>query len=293
MTNQIFSPKRFADYFKLFIGENWKKLLTTTASLVGSLIVVQTLLPPLTGCYDPGQNFGPIDPMWHKSFVILWIMIFVSVVTWSGSLLLSYRSKNRRFSLLTLPASNCEKFLTYFLIYIIGIYVIFFFGMELGNYLRVWTAPLYAANDAIIQPLPLKYFLTFGRSYILEHRDGLTFSPEALEFSMIKMNTMIAITLGSLFILQSVFALCSTIWPKSGTRNGILVVVILLILSSILINLGRGIFFGGTPITERFDFYNYHDILLTIHCIGTAVICLILYGIAYLRFKELETINRW
>ena len=293
MTNQIFSPKRFADYFKLFIGENWKKLLTTTASLVGALIVAQTLIPPLTGCYDPGQNFGPLDPMWQKSVIILWIMLFVSVVTWSGSFLLSYRSKNRRFSLLTLPASNCEKFLTYFLIYIIGIYVIFFFGMELGNYLRVWTAPLYAANDAIIQPLPFKYFLTFGRSYILEHRDGLSFSPEALEFSIIKMNTMIAITLGSLFILQSFFALCSTIWPKSGTRNGILAAVTLLILSSILVNLGRSIFFPDIHITDRFNYQDYHDILLTIHCVGAGVICLILYGIAYLRFKELETINRW
>lgn len=286
MNNDIFSFSRFSMYVATFYGENRKKLLQTALSIVGVMIFFAAIIPIMKGTYAVPSTY---DRMWSREISLFWIFLFMFAFVGAAGTFISFVSKEKRIYSLTFPASNLEKFLTYILFFVIGIYVIFFIGYFVGDYLRVWTAPLYADSEATIEPMPLLYFLSFGDIY---YNDG------HYDYDSESVYIMRFMVFSSLLFLQALFVLFASIWPKHAKQRGLI--------SIVGINFGLGfIFYLGMKIV--LEMYGIHFIFRwedTLQDIGlntvlawgysmTFVIVTGLYLLSYKRFKEMETIERW
>ncbi len=286
--NNIFSLNRFGLYVCQYFGENWKKLLSMFGAIIGCYIFVTAILPALNGTYSIPNSFE--DPMHKTEVAALWAITFCYCAVTAGQAFQSYENKNRRFSLLTLPASSLEKFSTYLLFYVVLMLAICVLGIIFADYVRVWTAPLYAADGCCIQPLSLKTFFTFGQLEVYSSGDEMNISQirlQRVEFSI--MASVIGILL-----LQSFFFLTSSIWPKNGRVRGILCGIGILIAWGLLVSLGSHVFFPKyVSLAPRFEFETSFRNFMTISYATGIITILINYSIAYLRYRELETINRW
>lgn len=282
--NDIFSPSRFSNYVCLYAGENKKKLLQMLLVIVGILIFGAVIYPIFKGIYSGPTNY---DPMWDRETGMFWSFLFLSICIFSAYAFNSCDSKLKRISVLSFPVSSLEKFLTYLLFYCVAVYIVFIVGLVIADYLRVWTAPIYAAPGSTIAPMPLKYFLTFG------YENG-----GDIENTMIEM--MIAYS--ALITLQSFFFLAAAIWPKATFRKGFLSLI------GISIGFNTILFFSmrcakmiyGNILLFRFkDLFDNlgtiinFDTFINSGYIISSVLTLGMYILAYYRFKEMESIERW
>ena len=291
--NDIFSSTRFLNYVKLHIGENKKKLLQWILAIAGLMIFAAVIYPLIKGTYsypEPGE-----DPMWLKEMSIFWAFLFFLVMSTAASSFIAYDSKLKRISALAFPASTFEKFLSYLVIYGVGTYVIYFIAMICADYLRVWTAPIYAAPGCTIEPMPLKYFFSFGEDFTYRMLGGDV---------VVNKNTLLAcmVAFSGLLTLQAFFFLMASIWPKATFRKGFLSLIGMSIgLNTILFlsfNLALKIYgnvwvFRFRDMFRHLDQYiSFESFITSGYIIGT-VVSIGMYILAYYRFKEMETIERW
>lgn len=235
------------------------------------------------------------DPMWLKEMSIFWAFLFFLVMSTAASSFISYDSKLKRITALSFPASTFEKFLTYILIYGIGVYVIYFIGMIFSDYLRVLIAPIYAAPGCTIEPMPLKYFFSFGEGFTYKTSGG---------YEVANQNTLVACmaAFSCLISIQAFFFLMASIWPKATFRKGFLTLIGMSIgFNTILFfsfNLALKIY--GNVWVFRFkdifrnieDYISFETFITSGYIIGI-VASLGMYILAYFRFKEMESIERW
>lgn len=281
--NNIFSPLRFGLYIKQYAGENWKKLLQMVASIFGMFIILTTIFPLLKGTYSYPSH---VDGMWDFETTIFWCLLFVMAAATAATMFFNIDNKNKRISLLTLPASNLEKFLTVFLFSIIGFYIIFFAALIVADYARVLIAPIYAVPGAEIAHMPLKYFFTFGKVdedlQILDHSEEIVAGVRLVAFS-------------SLIILQAFYALAASIWPKNakirGTLAGICIIIGINLISYISIKICFP-YDNFMPKKPHFEDFNLNT-FITINYIVAIAITIGTYLLTYKRFKETESIERW
>lgn len=289
MTNDIFSPTRFALYVKQYAGENKKKLIQMVLTVIGTMIFVSAIFPILNGSYY-FLSHG-LDPMWQKETMVFWIFLFTFACVTAAGAFISYDSKIKRISALTFPASNLEKYLTYIIFYGIAIYVTFFIGLIIADYIRVWTAPIYAVEGAVIEPLPLTYFFSFGH-LVGDERDAMVY----YDAESVAVMRMFAFT--GIITLQSFFFLAASIWPKNARLRGILSLIGITIALNFITYMAMKIFINinGTSFTFRFEnqlrdlgFETFSAIVYTIGII----VAIGFYLLSYKRFKEMESIERW
>ncbi len=280
--NNIFSPRRFGLYIKQYTGQNWKKLLQMAGSIFGFLLIITTLVPLMNGTYSYSSSH---DAFWNKEANIFIIVLYVMVAVTAATMFFNMESKSKRISLLTLPASNLEKFLTTFLFSIVGIYIVYFIAMVVADYARVLIAPVYAAPGAEIAPLPLKYIFTFGKIDA-----NLELPAHSREF----VAGMQMFVFTSLIILQAFYALAATIWPKNGRLRGTLAGICIIIGMNLIVYFSMKIFFPlGNIMPRRFDPEFDLNTFITISYIVAIAITIGTYLLAYKRFKETESIERW
>lgn len=291
--NDIFSSTRFLNYVKLHVGENKKKLLQWVLAIAGLMIFAAVIYPLMKGVYTyPSKGE---DPMWLKEMSMFWAFLFFLVVSTAASSFISYDSKLKRISALSFPASTFEKFLTYILIYGVVVYVLYFISMILADYLRVLIAPIYAAPGCTIEPMPLKYFFSFGEDFTYEMSSGdVVFNKNTLLVCMIAFSGLIT--------LQAFFFLMASIWPKATFRKGFLALIGMSIgFNTILFlsfNLALKIYghvwvFRFEDMFRHLDQYiSFEGFLASGYIIGI-VVSLGMYLLAYYRFKEMESIERW
>lgn len=284
--NDIFSSTRFLNYVKLHVGENKKKLLQWVLAIAGLMIFAAVIYPIMKGVYNSPTKVE--DPMWLKETSIFWAFLFFLVMSAAASSFIFYDSKQKRISALSFPASTFEKFLTYLLIYGVGTYVIYFVAMFFADYLRVWTAPIYAAPGCTIEPMPLKYFISFGEGFTYKTHE------QTLVICMLAFSGIIC--------LQAFFFLVASIWPKASFRKGFLSLIGMSIgLNTIFFlsfNLATKIYghvwvFRFEDMLKHIDKYiSFYSFITSGYIIGIAV-SLGMYILAYFRFKEMESIERW
>lgn len=284
MNNDIFSPSRLSTYIAAYFGENKKKLLQMYITVIGVMIFCIAIFPILNGNY---YRTLPYDTMWAKETSVCWVILYAIIFSAAAAAFTSYDNKEKRIYSLTFPVSTLEKYLTYLLFYCAAIYVVFFTGLIIGDYIRVWTAPLYAATGAVIKPLPMMYFFTWGYG-MNGHLDD---SEQVAALQMFAYSSLITI--------QAFFVLAASIWPKQARLRGILSVVsiniALIVISSLSMKLVVAIhginFIPSWLKHESFDI-NIITFLTTGYIISTLA-AIGMYLLAYLRFKEMETIERW
>lgn len=294
MTNDIFSPSRFALYVKQYAGENKKKLIQMVLTIIGTMIFVAAIFPILNGCYYFPSHYNPtqyLDPMWEKETTVFWIFLFTFACVAAAGAFISYDTKIKRISALTFPASNLEKYLTYILFYGIAIYATFFVGLIVADYIRVWTAPIYATEGAMIEPLPLKYFFSFGH-LIGDERDAMSY------YDAESVKAMRMFTFTGLITLQSFFFLAASIWPKNARLRGILSLIGITIAMNFITYLAMKIFINIHGISFTFRFENemrdlgFETFTTIVYTIGI-IVTIGFYLLSYKRFKEMESIERW
>lgn len=281
MNNDIFSTIRFFNYIKQYACENKKKLITFGLAIVGVLIFTDAILPFINGTYNYAYNY---DPMWAKEQAMFWTMLYIGVAVGGANAFNTYDSKGKRIYSLTLPVSNLEKFLTYILFYGLGVYVCSFIGEFVGDCIRTLTAPFYATEGSVIEPMPLKYLFSFDTS-------------DAQAMQLMKMMVFI-----SLITIQAYFILAGTIWPKYGMMRGFLSTIALYMILGFIVYLSFQTIFAinGHMIVFRFEealrnldpYITFKAVLTSGYIVGS-LIAIGLYMLSYLRFKEMESIERW
>lgn len=281
MNNDIFSSTRFLYYVKQYACENKKKLIQFGLAIIGVLIFSAVIRPIINGTYTYTYSY---DPMWGKEQFMFWTILYFGVAVGGAYAFNTYDTKGKRIYSLTIPVSNLEKYLTYILFYGLGVYLCSFIGLFISDYIRVWTAPIYATPGSIIEPMPLKYLFSFDTS-------------DAQAMQLMKMMVFI-----SLITIQAYFILAGTIWPKYGMMRGFLSTIALYMILGFIVYLSFQTIFAinGHMIVFRFEealrnldpYITFKAVLTSGYIVGS-LIAIGLYMLSYLRFKEMESIERW
>lgn len=292
MNSDIFSFQRFGNYVNLHLLSNKKRLLQLSLTMIGIMVFVDAILPfftdPYSGHLAELYKEAGIDAMWPKEVRTFCIFLVFFVFVAASEAFFTYNSKESRIRALTLPASNLEKFMTYFLVYVVGVYVVFVIGFFLTDYIRIALAPFYAGEDAVVKPLPLEYFFNFGNKQGFDYFDVEAIKVERMAFTT------------SLLQLGAMFFLFSSIWPKNSRRKGLLTLLVIgtaCVLTALLgFRVAQEMY--GPYMVKRFkEFAEYLDISFNTYIIvsycSAIVWTVCLYVLSYFRFKEMESIERW
>lgn len=288
--NEIFSPVRFSNYLKKFSYDNRNTIILSYLLLFLIPIAFCTLIPFLNFTYRlPVTEFNPEDPMWSIELRFFIFFTFGVAIGGGASVYSLLRKKTSRINLFTCPASNFEKFISYFLVYIILLSVIAIAGFFIGDILRVW---IYGGNPAnTIEPIRVPAL------YIFTIRDGYYAMAANLSVSEAHILaqyglTNAAVLFGSLMLIQSLYALGSTIWIKNPHLKTTVIGFIIIIAGSYLFYLGTKIFFSGSIIPAQWLLNDFNDFATPVFSISI-VLSLYTWIISYVRFKEWEVIKRW
>ncbi len=291
MENQVLSLRRLGIFLKKYLIENKKNIILSCLSIIGLPILLIVLYTYTTGIYN--INFKFIDPAWDYELRVFSIMLTIWAFLFGSKVYAILANKNRRIEYLTSPASNLEKFLTTFIIYIIGFTSLAIISFFIADWLRVLIVPLYApeAHPACI---PLKFILTFGNynpnSPNYQDINGVLDNNGFLLFTIWITTTLTG---------QAFFTLGSSVWPKNPVVKSLCASIVITSILIILYILGMKIIMGDS---HGFILRPYFSSLLkNIGQTGfiwlkygiDAVILIYTYWLSYLRFKEIETINRW
>ena len=285
MKEDFFSISRFRQYFRQSVAESWKPLVQLGGSIVGVLVLVAVIFPYIFGAYNAPYT-GRIDKMWGVETGCFTVVCPLLVVVAASMMFSSLSGTARRISVLTLPASTLEKFIAHFLIYGVCIYFLLVAGIFVADWLRVLTAPAYAADGAIIKPLSMRYLCSF--SMIEPGQDVITSTARGVA-------AMRSLYIGSVIVSQSVFVLASVIWPRRALIKGILAVVGIMMTMVLLMvmSASMGFSFPVSPFAAGPGVVLDADCGVTLTYLVSVVMAAGILCLAYMRFKEIETIDRW
>lgn len=275
MNQDIFSFRRFSIYLTQYTGQNWKKLLQISLGILAFMILSIAVLPALTGRYSwPASH----DVSWQSEINTICVTAYVFVFVAAASAFIGYDSKGKRVVNLTLPVSNFEKFLTYIVIYVVGALAVYLLSVLIADWLRVLTASIYAHKDAHVEALGITRILTADMD--LSGNDP-------------KNTFLLTSSYINLFSIQSFFFLAAAIWPRQARSKGFLSILCIMIGFSLMISLSFHVFFPGGFEPNQFlrDSQPYQASFVC--TIVSAVTIIGMYALSYLRFKEMESIERW
>lgn len=279
--NDTFSFKRFGLCLRQFVGTNWKLLGVQYLALLAVMVAFAVFVPLIFSRYSSygiGFNTPGVDIMWKSEIDAFWFIFFVFIMFMAAGMFNNLDSKQKRIGFLTLPASNLEKFFTGFLLFIIMPYITFFISMYIADSLRVMTAHIYADEGAVIKILPISLFLSFGHDY---------------DNSSIIVNELWEVVGTFTIFTQSFFVLCSAIWTKHAFIKGTIAGVCIWLGLILMFVLGFKLLGTGYHATRFTNDDINNDLLTIIAYVIFSIFTIGSYALAYMRFKEMETISRW
>ncbi len=266
--NQIFDGPRFGAYFKSYLGLNSRRLgLYALMVLICSTVL--TLFPLLIGDIGSPRTDGN-DPMWGD-VMISNVFLFLVVMAMAGTQMYSaFNSKAHRISVLTTPASNFEKFLTWFIIYFAGMLVCFYVSMIIADVLRVLLAKgLYGMTWARVRPL----------GFVITWKEGI--DQEAYIGWIINLGAMLAF---------NVFALGAMVWKNAPFVKTFAFMFGFIVLCIVILFNAFRFWFADTGIADRFNLDNFvTEIVVATGLALNAFFC----WLAYKRMTESESVVKW
>ena len=305
MKNQIFDSNRFSAYFKKYIFEQRSTLLVCLGMFLLFPLAFCLGWPYIKGFYTPemAQHFitrGNVpDPMWHSeltAFLVIWIVACVFCCAFYSQL----TKKKERISLFTCPASNFEKFATSFIIFVILFPILVFIFFLFADAMRVWVYGATSEGVACIHYISPRFLLSFGcdmKYFDIDLYAG-SISPTdkaaMLEFYRIAGIVKFSMILFGGLLLQALFALGCSVWPKNSYIKTGCFLMIFGIATSILFYWGIRTFYGTdfNIIPRDFGIKNEITQIVIWDCVALCII-IFTWVISYLRFKEWEIIKRW
>lgn len=276
MKNDIFSFKRFGLLFTKDIQENWKKYLMRILTIYGVLTIVF-----IFSSWDSHRN--EYTSSYYIDLIRISVFFFLGFGCISASMMMDViDNKTKRISYLMNPSSVFEKYILRWLIVTVG-FIIFFFA---AFYLADLTRFIFCS---------IKYpDLNVGFTHLTYLIDNSEYPMRHSLFDDVSVLTT-AITV--YFLMQSVFVLGTTFWPKGSfikTFSASIIIVVLFVLVC------RGVILLAFGDFNDFD-WALSDTKLTkdkMRIINPmSVICMFFaivnWVLAFFRFKEWEVVKRW
>lgn len=278
-TNDTFSIARAAAYARLVMITNRKTLLVTLAALFGVMLFIVVVSPLINHVYTIEQYDYSEDPFWDNeytsfSMIFLWFMAYTGAMFYLGA-----QGKDKRILTFMVPASNLEKFASLFVIYTVLPVVAFIVLSFAADYIRVFIASLYAAEDIMVAPISLSYIINFGTDDYLKSED------------IVMLRVMY---LSCVAFATSFFTLGSIVWYKRTFQKSVVFGIVLFVVLFVLFIWGVDVFAENfRSIDRRLDIVvGQSNFAILTGCL-TATFAMLFYWISYIRFKESEIVNRW
>lgn len=291
--NQFFSAKRWKRYVRLYLTENGRQLL-----LLLGVMLIATIIFLIFGIYSSFlseyaylSETGMLDSLhdkdlaWNVECQIMAFTIGVFSMIAGTLMFKSFSTKASRHSVLLIPASAFEKFITWLIIYlplfIIASWACFF----IGDLVRVIWTKLFTDYGALAKMIPLSDILSlhaqpFAYSYEIETPFAETFFDITLTYCF-------------LVTIHACYALGSSFFHKMAFLKTSIAGFVISVVLSLTSFFGTKVFFPG----DNFVGVNPEEGITTatsIWCMSiTFIICTGFYILSYYRMKESEIIDRW
>ena len=273
MKDTFFSFPRFANYFKKVLVEDRKRLLQRIITVFGLLVVFGAIISD--SCYQHymealkiGIVRSEIDPAIDGLMPLFVFGLFIGCALSASFIMEPMSSKTSRIYALMLPATSFEKYFVRWFIYTIGYLVVYYLLFLLVDVMRVCVF-----------------------SVVYPEIDIITFLNPYAEIVALRDEVPLGFVASLYLLLQSIFVLGSSLWPKYAFLKTFTAYTIL--------GMAFSAFFAG--IMNLFDRpgNSYimpelsEDTLFLIATCGVMMVTLFFWWLAYKRFKEMEVVNRW
>lgn len=288
--NQTFNLHRLAAYMRKEIGENSRRYLLFAAVMAGlmllgtvsysamrhheSIELYNGAAETFSGndmsefkAFNPGTHLSEAYYRYHAC-IRSWLSVIFMFATafFASTAFYSMASKEGRLRILTTPASHFEKFMSAFLISVIGGWLVCVAGWWLAEYLNYWLFSLLTPYGKIFRPTEL------GPMF-----NGLQ-------------PTFLSIIIFIPLFLQSLFFLGSTVWPRLSFPKTFWAASLILVAMSLTLTAGYSIgldMLGHKGMPPRFlmDAHTYAYLL--------SGLTLMNYAIAYARLRETDVVRQW
>lgn len=282
-----FDMGRFGNYLKLYCITNRNKLLGYSFIALVAIMISQLISPVFTwfSLYDSASP-NNYDPYWAPGlFFGLFMISILSCI--SGSLMFSSNmsNKNKRLSTMSIAVSQFEKWLTWFLVYVVLAYVVFLLSFAISECVRYEMCYFMADNKVNLM-------------CILTNMDkAIAQLPDEKNVLLLIPCTIIA--------GQSFYILGASVWYRNAFIKTVglgyvmeYILFFCLIISSIITFSiypgGADRFFSNQFFYDLGDFidlnYNTFLLILAVVMLLWAVIC---YALSYVRQRENGLNFRW
>ena len=197
-TNQIFSWNRFTATLRKEVAENWRTLILITLGvyLYYCIAMIISNLVSKSGSYN-------INPLFFS---------LIAAIT-AGFAFNNLKTRQGRVALLSSPSSSAEKFITNFLIYFIGAFVIFAVSFQLADITRYIFISIFGSKTGIAATAPVNLVDNFH-----------TISRHLSDTNPID-KTIAMIALGETLGIGALFFMGSVLWPRRSTLKMAVVVL--------------------------------------------------------------------
>lgn len=275
--NNTFDIKRFALLMKRDIMQDWKKYTLQVAALLGIMLAfplyyTYTEYDMMTYAVMP--NVDNILNELNQAYVMMGTFLFIIVfLLYVSAMMTPISNKRKRIDYLMLPCSSLEKYLSRFLIHIVGFIIAFFICLFIADIIRIGV---------------------FSLAYP-------EFGVKALDLGILTTDKMFAqsgifIALCTVFTsVVAFFSLGSTVWQKHVAIKNVVTLTVIILLTACFIYLITDILTPkGKEWGENFGIINISNqmgYMLTIILFGA--LSIFFWVLAYFRFKETEIINKW
>ena len=286
-----FDGERFRSYFSFYFYSNRRRLLLGASQiLIFSFLLTlfffytggergyQIMMNPDFGYYDSSERIdvNSTDPFWglESGLMIALSMLFMA---FSGSWMFSAMSnKKNRLSVIEIPASQFEKFLTWWIIYLPMALLAMLACFWLTDLLRVIWIKIFSPYGNFAHLMPIKNILAL---------DPINSAKDSLGIS--------GVIYGMVISINALFALGSILFHKLSFLKTVAACFILLVVFTILYVLGLNTFFDGSVagLSGRLD-WDETQANVILGCVGAAF-SIAVYWLCYARLKEEDIINRW
>ena len=273
MKDTFFSFPRFANYFKKVLVEDRKRLLQRIITVFGLLVVFSAIISD--SCYQHymealkiGIVRSEIDPAIDGLMPLFVFGLFIGCALSASFIMEPMSSKTSRIYALMLPATSFEKYFVRWFIYTIGYLVVYYLLFLLVDVMRVCVF-----------------------SVVYPEIDIITFLNPYAEIVALRDDAPLGFIVSLYLLLQSIFVLGSSLWPKYAFLKTFTAYTIL--------GMAFSAFFAG--LMNLFDRPGNSyimpelsdDTLFLIATCGVMMVTLFFWWLAYKRFKEMEVVNRW
>ena len=278
LSGQTFRFSRFAVCFRRYLGFNCRRLLLLAGGILASFLIISIF--QLLMLYEEIQEYGPdqLSPLffWGSNADILsFVVPFIATV--GGSLMYSsMNTRQNRLTELSLPASQFEKFLTYFIIYLPLLLCVTFLLFWISDALKVLAVRIFTTTASGLHTMSLWRMIRFyGGENWTDYQTTTTL-------------TIYTVILSG----NALFALGSIVFQKYSYLKSYCFIFILQSAMMILAISSYILLFPYGNTTFRYANLSYPAICWIITITGL-VATVGLQLLAYLRFKESEYISRW